>query len=108
MRTAANFLVSVALITAYTTFAGAQTDDAAVRREVISQAQQASASGDHARSADLATRAFQMQHSTSLRMFIAQEGSQRIVSPQRSSMHKSASAKSCVTPACMIARAFSL
>lgn len=47
--------------------------DAAARRELILQAQQARNSGDHARALDLAVRAGQIQMTPSLRLFIAEE-----------------------------------
>ncbi len=47
--------------------------DAAVRRELVEQAQRARAANDHTRALDLATRASSLQMSPSLRMFIAEE-----------------------------------
>ncbi|MEI8259235.1 MAG: hypothetical protein WCJ30_26505, partial [Deltaproteobacteria bacterium] len=47
--------------------------DAAVRRELLDQAQRARAANDHPRALDLATRAASLQMTPSLRMFVAEE-----------------------------------
>jgi hypothetical protein len=58
--------------------AAAQTDPgvmAATRRDLIREAQEARASGDHTRALDLATRAGQLGMTASLRRFVAEEQS---------------------------------
>ncbi len=67
--------VSLALaLGAATPSAFAQTGaDAAMRRELVEQAQRARSANDHTRALDLAVRASSLQMTPSLRMFIAEE-----------------------------------
>jgi hypothetical protein len=68
------FFVSLTCAFALTAAASAQETPVEIaRRELITQAESASDTGDHARALDLATRAAQIRVTTSLRLMLAQE-----------------------------------
>jgi hypothetical protein len=71
-RAALSLLIFATLLMPTRSFAQSAADIAA-RRDLLSQAQSASDSGDHARALDLGQRAGAIQFTPSLRLFVAQE-----------------------------------